>query len=103
MTNIHYGISQLGNLKVNSVYLLLKHNYNFMFLCCRFFQLLNPQLKPPDLRSLLSYMHLVELRAEGLFEFKDVICVSCRSFLNPVNDQITATSTMPLNICKFVA
>ncbi|GAX77102.1 hypothetical protein CEUSTIGMA_g4548.t1 [Chlamydomonas eustigma] len=39
----------------------------------RFFRSLMPQFKAPELRSLLCYMHLIDLRAEGAFDFKDII------------------------------
>ena len=47
---------------------------------CRFFCTLVPALKPSDLQTVLTYMHLLDLDGDGSFEFKEIICVS----LNPL-------------------
>ena len=48
----------------------------------RFIRLMVPTFKAPEVRAVLTYLHLIDLNGDGMFEFQEIVCVSVNLLLN---------------------
>ena len=42
----------------------------------RFLRLMLPTLKTSEIRAVLTYLHLIDLNGDGMFEFQELVYVS---------------------------